>query len=241
MVCVKEAEREHAPAIGHLVVHGCRCSWRLRRPPRWRGAARAAPAEARRLPLRAGDAVRGGAVGRCSGGGAVRVRHERHSSLLVAEGRALRCAALRAVCGAVRRTRDSTITAAIGMTMLARSRLAAGGASARSHLQLALSAATACCASASVMGKGKCERIVFVVSDVMTEVEYHMASSSPIFTARTDGALHGRSYGNVSCGGSGTKTVRPPFMERALCLWQAEVAHDSVEEASCWPTVEGAQ
>ena len=68
-----------------------------------------------------------------------------------------------------------------------------------------------------MIGKGKCERIVFVVSDVMTEVEYHMASSSPIFTARTDGALHGRSYGNVSCGGSGTKTVRPPFMERALC------------------------
>ena len=73
-----------------------------------------------------------------------------------------------------------------------------------------------------MIGKGKCERIVFVVSDVMTEVEYHMASSSPIFTARTDGALHGKSYGNVSCGGSGTKTVRPPFMESALC--QAEVA-----------------
>ena len=68
-----------------------------------------------------------------------------------------------------------------------------------------------------MIGKGKCDRIVFVVSDVMTEVEYHMASSSPIFTARTDGALHGRSYGNVSCGGSGTKTVRPPFIERARC------------------------
>jgi len=83
-----------------------------------------------------------------------------------------------------------------------------------------------------VIGKGKCERIVFVVSDVMTEVEYHMASSSPIFTARTDGALHGRSYGNVSCGGSGTKTVRPPFMERALCCarrrWQrAGGQHDA--------------
>lgn len=73
-----------------------------------------------------------------------------------------------------------------------------------------------------MIGKGKCERIVFVVSDVMTEVAYHMASSNPIFTARTDGALHGRSYGNVSCGGSGTKTVLPPRMESAV-LCQAEV------------------
>jgi len=88
-----------------------------------------------------------------------------------------------------------------------------------------------------VIGKGKCERIVFVVSDVMTEVEYHMASSSPIFTARTDGALHGRSYGNVSCGGSGTKTVRPPFMERALCCARRRW-HDTGAPQSSIRTVE---
>ena len=87
-----------------------------------------------------------------------------------------------------------------------------------------------------MIGKGKCERIVFVVSDVMTEVEYHMASSSPIFTARTDGALHGKSYGNVSCGGSGTKTVRTPFMESALC--QAEVARQRGERAGASTTLD---
>ena len=133
------------------MVQGCSCSWPARS---------AAPLAAQRgesSPSRGSQAAvargrsAGGAGGRgaggqcrravqrgrCSAGGAAGgVARVRHSSLLVAVDRALRCAALRAVCGAVRRTRDSTITAAIGMTIFARSRLAAGGASARSHLQL---------------------------------------------------------------------------------------------------------
>ena len=85
---------------------GAAARGRLAAPHHWRrGAARAAPAEARRLPLRAravqrGRCSEGGAVGRCSGGGAARVRRERAtrrcSSLWVvrcAEGRVRRCAA----------------------------------------------------------------------------------------------------------------------------------------------------